>query len=94
MDLRTKLQQRAAEQVSPGYPHLTLNDRLNYIPLQCHNWESPFNVLYGSQPDITHPQIFAYAAYLLEDMQANKMAHKSELMVYINVTPENKSTHI
>ena len=33
-------------------------------------------------------------AYLLEDMQANKMAHKSELMVYINVTPENKSTHI
>ena len=68
----------------------------NCTPLCHHNWQTPFEVLHGSQPDIAHLCIFGCAAYvdLPEDVQANKMAPKSELMVYIGVTPGNGSNFL
>ena len=68
----------------------------NYTPLCHHNWQTPFEVLHGSQPDIAHLRIFGCAAYvhLPEDVWANKMAPKSELMVYIGVAPGNKSNFL
>ena len=68
----------------------------NHTPLHHHNWQIPFEVLHGSQSDIAHLCIFGCAAYmhLPEDMWANKMAPKSELMVYIGVAPGNKSSFL
>ena len=64
----------------------------NHTPLCCYNWQTPFEVLHGSQPDIAHLCIFGCTAYmhLLEDVWANKMAPKCELMVYIGVAPGNE----
>ena len=68
----------------------------NHAPLCHHNWRTPFEVLHGSQPDIAHLHIFGCTAYvhLPEDVQANKMAPKSELMVYIGVAPGNESNFL
>ena len=45
----------------------------NCTPLCHHNWQTPFEVLHGSQPDIAHLRIFGCATYvhLPEDVQAN-----------------------
>ena len=68
----------------------------NRTPLRCHNWRTPFEVLHGSQPDIAHLRVFGCTAYvhLPEDVRANKMAPKSELMVYIGVAPGNESNFL
>ena len=68
----------------------------NCTPLRRHNWRTPFEVLHGSQPDIAHLRVFGCAAYvyLPEDVWANKMAPKSELMVYIGVAPGNESNFL
>ena len=68
----------------------------NHAPLCHHNWQIPFEVLHGSQPDIAHLHVFGCTAYvhLPEDVQANKMAPKSELMVYIGVAPGNESNFL
>ena len=52
--------------------------------------------LCGSQPDIAHLHVFGCAAYvhLPEDVQANKMAPNSELMVYIGMAPGNESNFL
>ena len=68
----------------------------NHTPLRHHNWQIPFEVLHRSQPDIAHLHVFGCAAYmhLPEDVWANKMAPKSELMMYIGVAPGNKSNFL
>ena len=68
----------------------------NCTPLHRHNWQTPFEVLHGSQPDIAHLHVFGCTAYvhLPEDVRANKMAPKSELMVYIGVAPGNESNFL
>ena len=56
----------------------------------------PYEVLNKKQPDIAHLCIFGCAAYvhLHEDVQANKMAPKSELMVYLGVAPGNDVNYL
>ena len=68
----------------------------NCIPLHCHNWRTSFEALHGSQPDTAHLHVFGCTAYvhLPEDVQANKMAPKSELMVYIGVASGNESNFL
>ena len=74
-----------------------------HLPLPPIWWNSllmrrslPRHLLHGSQPDIAHLHIFGCTAYvhLPEDVQANKMAPKSELMVYIGVAPGNESNFL
>ena len=52
--------------------------------------------IHGSQPDIAHLHVFGCTAYmhLPEDVRANKMAPKSELMVYIGVALGNESNFL
>ena len=53
-------------------------------------------MLHKQQPDIAHLQVFGCAAYVYiqEDVRTNKMAPKSELMVYTGVAPENTSNFL
>ena len=68
----------------------------NCTPLQYHNWYIPYEMLYKQQPDIAYLQVFGCAAYIHipEDIRTNKMASKSELMVYLGVTPGNTSNFL
>ena len=65
--------------------------------LMCrHNWHTPYEVLNKKQPDIAHLHVFGCATYvhLHEDVRANKMAPKSELMVYLGVAPGNDANYL
>ena len=68
----------------------------NHTSLQCHNWCTPYEMLHKQQPDIVHLQVFGCAAYvhIPEDVRTNKMAPKSELMVYLGVAPRNTSNFL
>ena len=61
----------------------------NGIPLQHHNWCTPYEMLHKQQPDIKHLQVFGCVAYvhIPEDIRTNKMAPKSEFMVYLGIAP-------
>ena len=65
----------------------------NHTPLQHHNWHTPYEMLHKQQPDIVHLWVFGCAAcvHILEDVRINKMAPKSELIVYLGVAPGNTS---
>ena len=68
----------------------------NYTPLQCYNWHISYEMLHKQQPDIVHLQVFGCVAYvhIPEDIRTNKMAPKSELMVYLGVAPGNTSNFL
>ena len=68
----------------------------NRAPLQCHNWCTPYEMLHKQQPDIVHLQVFRYIVYvhISEDIRTNKMAPKSELMVYLGVAPGNTTNFL
>ena len=59
------------------------------IPLQHHNWCTLYEMLHKQQPDIKHLQVFGCVAYvhIPEDIRTNKMAPKSEFMVYLGIAP-------
>ena len=56
----------------------------NHTPMRHHNWCTPYEVLNKKQPDIAHLHVFGCTTYvhLHEDVWPNKIAPKSELMVY------------
>ena len=68
----------------------------NCTPLERHNWHTLYEMLHKQQPDIAHLQVFGCAAYvhIPEDIGTNKMAPKSELMVYLGVAPGNSSNFL
>ena len=57
----------------------------NRTPLRWHSWKTPYELLNGEQPDISHLKVFGCGAYvhLLKDMCTNKLSSKSELMCYL-----------
>ena len=54
-------------------------------------WCTPFEVLNGSKPDISHLRIFGCGAYVFlpPEIRKNKLSPKSELMVYLGVGAGN-----
>ena len=68
----------------------------NCTPLQHHNWHTPYEMLHKQQPDIAHLRVFGCAAYvhIPENIRTNKMAPKSELIVYLGVAPGNTSNFL
>ena len=68
----------------------------NCTPLQHHNWHTPYEMLHKQESDIAHLQVFGCAAYvhISEDVRTNKIAHKSELMVCLGVSPGNTSNFL
>ena len=66
----------------------------NRTPLHYHKWQTPYFVLHGSVPDISHLKVFGYSAYvhILKDMHVNALSPKSELMVYLGHTDGIKAS--
>ena len=60
----------------------------NRTPVRRLQWRTPYETLYGTAPEITHLCVFGCGAYvhIPENRCENKLAPKSELMVYIGHT--------
>jgi hypothetical protein len=57
----------------------------NRTPIQRLKWKTPFEIIHKHAPDVSHLRVFGSAAYVFihEDVRANKLAPKSELMVFL-----------
>ena len=55
------------------------------MPLNCHNWQTPFAKLNNEIPDIACLRVFGCGAYvhIPESCWVNKLSPKSELMIYL-----------
>ena len=60
----------------------------NRTPVRRLQWRTPYEALHGVTPDVSHLQVFGCGAYvhIPENQRENKLAPKSELMVYIGHT--------
>ena len=61
----------------------------NRTPMCRHNWQTPYTLLYGEKPSLEHLRVFGCGAYIFlpAEVQANKLAPKSELMTYLGNAP-------
>ena len=68
----------------------------NRMPLHWHNWRTPYKLLNKEVLDISHLRVLGCATYVFlpEDIHTNKLAPKSELMVYIGVASGNEQNYL
>ena len=59
----------------------------NRTPMSRLKWKTPFELLHGKKPDISHLRVFGCGAYvyLPREKRANKLAPRAELMTYLGV---------
>jgi len=64
----------------------------NRTPIQRLKWKTLFEVVNKSIPDVSHLRVFGTAAYVFlpEDIRANKLAPKSELMIFLGYPDDVK----
>ena len=64
----------------------------NKTPIQHLNWQTPYQKIGGGKPSIDHIRVFGCAAYIFipKEVRENKMAPRSEMMVYLGVHPGGK----
>ena len=57
----------------------------NRTPLRRLKWQTPYTVLNGQIPDLSHLQVFGCGAYVRipKETRANTLSPKSELMIYL-----------
>ncbi len=67
----------------------------NWTLVQHLNWCTPIELLNKKAPSISHLQVFGCGAYvyLPQDMQKDKLAPKSELIVYLGIAEGIKGHH-
>jgi hypothetical protein len=53
------------------------------------NWQTPYTAINGDKPTIDHLRVFGCGAYVFipEETRTNKLAPKSELMIYLGTAP-------
>jgi hypothetical protein len=56
--------------------------------MHCLKWDTPYTLLNGEAPDVSHLKVFGCGAYvhIPKEMHANGLAPKSELMTYLGYT--------
>src|SRR5258708_26796875 len=61
----------------------------NRTPLRRHNWQTPYQLLYGDKPSVEHLKIFGCGAYVFipAEVRKNKLAPRSEIMTYLGNAP-------
>lgn len=61
----------------------------NCTPIRRLKWQTPYEALNGTQPDVKHLHVFGCGAYvhIPVDVRLNKMSPKSELMTYLGPAP-------
>ena len=54
----------------------------------CLKWDTPYTLLNGEAPDVSHLKVFGCSAYvhIPKEMRTNGLAPKSELMAYLGHT--------
>ena len=59
----------------------------NRTPVERLKWQTPFQSVHSGIPDISHLRVFGCGAYAYvpPDVRTNKLAPKSELMIYLGV---------
>ena len=64
----------------------------NRIPVKRLAWHTPFEVLNGKKPDISHLRVFGCGAYVFipEDVRVNRLAPRAEMMTFIGYTDGTK----
>jgi len=60
----------------------------NQTPSHYLNWQTPYELVKGEKPDISHLRVFGCSAYvyLPNVIRKNSLSPKSELMVFIGIT--------
>ena len=63
----------------------------NRTPMRRLEWRTPYELLHGSKPDISHLRVFGCGAYVFlpPEVRKNKLSPKSELMIYLGVGAGN-----
>ncbi|PIL36552.1 hypothetical protein GSI_00241 [Ganoderma sinense ZZ0214-1] len=63
----------------------------NRTPTRRLEWRTPYELLNGTKPDISHLRIFGCGAYVFlpPEVCKNKLSPKSELMIYLGVGAGN-----
>jgi transposase InsO family protein len=61
----------------------------NRTPMRRLQWQTPFQLLNGERPSIDHLRVFGCGAYVFipAETRSNKLAPKSELMIYLGNAP-------
>ena len=64
----------------------------NRTPMKRLNWQTPYQGISGEKPSVDHLRVFGCAAYVFipREVQENKMAPRSELMIYLGTHPGTK----
>ncbi|PIL26313.1 hypothetical protein GSI_12069 [Ganoderma sinense ZZ0214-1] len=59
----------------------------NRTPTRRLEWRTPYELLNGTKPDISHLRVFGCGAYVFlpPEVRKNKLSPKSELMIYLGV---------
>ncbi|PIL37704.1 hypothetical protein GSI_01398 [Ganoderma sinense ZZ0214-1] len=63
----------------------------NRTPTRRLEWRTPYELLNGTKPDISHLRVFGCGAYVFlpPEVRKNKLSPKSELMIYLGVGAGN-----
>ena len=64
----------------------------NRTPMKHLNWKTPYQSMNGEKPSVDHLRVFGCAAYVFipREVRENKMAPRSELMIYLGTHPGGK----
>ena len=64
----------------------------NRTPIKRLMWHTPFEVLNGELPDISHLRVFGCGAYVFipEEVRVNKLAPRAEVMTFLSYTDGTK----
>ena len=64
----------------------------NRTPVKRIAWRTPYEVLNGKIPDISHWRVFRCGAYVYipDDVQVNKLAPRAEVMIFLSYTSGTK----
>ena len=64
----------------------------NRTPMKRLKWQTPYQGVNGEKPSVDHLRVFGCAAYIFipREVRENKMAPRSELMVYLGTHPGGK----
>ena len=64
----------------------------NRTPVKHIAWRTPFEVLNGTKPDISHLRVFGCGAYVYipDDVRVNKLAPRAEVMTFLGYTSGTK----
>ena len=59
----------------------------NQTPVKHLDWRTPYKVIYGKEPDVSHLRVFGSGAYVLipEERRVNKLSPRSELMTFSGI---------